>query len=326
MLRAVSLFSGCGGFDWGVQQAGVQIIWANDVDRRAAIAYQSLFPTVEFINDDICNIHHFPRADVLIGCYPCTGFSIAARRRNKSLVKRDLFANENNFLYIQYLRAVQQVQPRYIFIENVRGMAAAHKGWFLDNQINLLTEMGYRVQYKMLDASLFGVPQSRKRIFIVGVHHSVENFEYEYPTPTHGPNHANPYQTLGDTIKNREFGPDDEYLTYKFHGHYLTRNRKRSWDKPSYTIVADAHHVPLHPLGEPMRYIAKDTWELQGNENRRLSWRECMEIQGLPQHMVIDGGLEAKYRVVGNAVPPKFGQILLEPIVSFEKKSLNNYC
>jgi DNA (cytosine-5)-methyltransferase 1 len=319
MPRAVSLFSGCGGFDWGVQQAGVEIIWANDIDPRAATAYQSLFPNVDFVLNDICNIQHFPQAEVLIGCYPCTGFSVAARRRHKNLAKRDLFENENNFLYTQYLRAVQQVQPRYIFIENVRGMAAAHDGWFLKNQIDLLKAMGYRVQHQTLDASFYGVPQSRKRIFIVGVHESVVDFTYEYPQPTHGPKGTQRYKTLRDILEGQEFAADDKYLDYKFHGHYLTRQRKRGWDDPGYTVVADAHHVTLHPSGEPMRYVAKDTWELQGDVNRRLSWRECMAIQELPQHMVIDGGLEAKYRVVGNAVPPKFGQILLEPVIAFER-------
>ena len=77
-LQAVSLFSGCGGFDWGAAMAGVEIIWANDIDRSAAMAYKSLFPDVEFVLKDVQTINAFPKADIMIGCYPCTGFSIAA--------------------------------------------------------------------------------------------------------------------------------------------------------------------------------------------------------------------------------------------------------
>ena len=81
-LIAVSLFSGTGGFDYGASQAGVDVIWANDIDPHAAAAYQRLFPEVEFQAGDVRGIQEFPQADVLIGCYPCTGFSIAARRRS----------------------------------------------------------------------------------------------------------------------------------------------------------------------------------------------------------------------------------------------------
>jgi DNA (cytosine-5)-methyltransferase 1 len=112
--------------------------------------------------------------------------------------------------------------------------------------------------------------------------------------------------------------PEGEYFESSFHGHYLTRNRKRGWDESSYTIVANAHHVPLHPMGEPMRYVKMDTWELVGDENRRLSWRECAAIQGLPYNCEPSGTLIDKYRIVGNAVPPIFGEILIEPITGFE--------
>src|SRR5687767_5631634 len=77
-LTAVSLFSGCGGFDWGAVTAGVKIIWANDCDKYAAAAYKSLFPDVPFHEGDISEVEKFPEADILIGCYPCTGFSEAA--------------------------------------------------------------------------------------------------------------------------------------------------------------------------------------------------------------------------------------------------------
>ncbi|GAA5531144.1 DNA (cytosine-5-)-methyltransferase [Herpetosiphon gulosus] len=319
MPTAVSLFSGCGGFDWGAQQAGVDIIWANDVDPRAVSAYQSVFPNVPVVLDDIANINEFPQADIIIGCYPCTGFSLAARRRARGQNQRDLIQNETNFLYKQYLRAVREINPRYIFIENVRGMISANNGWFLNQQLEAFNSLGYTITYKLLDASDFGVAQTRKRIFLVGVRNDV-GFDYAFPEPTHGVG-KHPIQTLADVV-NQPFENDD-ICEYPFHGHYLTRNRKRDWNKPSYTIVADSHHVPLHPSGEPMRYLYKDTWTLQGDINRRLSWKECRAIQGLPDHMEVDGPLSAKYRVVGNAVPPTFGNILVQPVVAFEQGQMS---
>ena len=317
-LTAVSLFSGCGGFDWGVHRAGVEIIFANDIDPHAAAAYKGIFPKVDFILDDICNICEFPKADILIGCYPCTGFSVASRRRWRNSGERDLRKRSDNFLYEQFLRALSQVQPKYLFVENVRGMLSAEKGWFLRQQTDGFDSLGYEVKYKLMSAAEFGVSQSRQRVFIVGVRKDIQNFEYSFPKPTHGPKESHNYMVLQDAIGDMKEWPVGEFFDYKFHGHYLTRNRKRGWQELSYTIVADCRHVPLHPIGEPMKYIKKDTWALQGKFNRRLSWGESARIQGLPENAIPSGTLDDKYRVIGNAVPPAFGTALVKPIIEFE--------
>ena len=319
-LTAVSLFSGCGGFDWGAQQAGVETIWANDIDPQAALAYRSLLPNVHFVAGDIREVEEFPQADILIGCYPCTGFSIAARRRWQDRAERDLFANDGNFLYREFMRALRQIRPKYFFVENVKGMITAEDGWFLKAQIRNFERHGYKVKREILNAEDYGVPQSRKRMFLVGVRKEVNALNYEFPTPTHGYRRNSPYVLLRDAIGKMPIWPEGEFTTKPFHGHYLTRNRKRNWDETSFTVVAHAHHVPLHPIGDPMVNVGKDAWALQGNLNRRLSWRECVTIQGLePEALEEIVRLEDKYRVAGNAVPPTLGKILLDPIVKFEK-------
>jgi DNA (cytosine-5)-methyltransferase 1 len=141
---------------------------------------------------------------------------------------------------------------------------------------------------------------------------------YVFPSPTHGPGRGLPYKTLRTAIWDLKRWPEAEYFDYPFHGHYLTRNRKRPWDEPSYTIVADPHHVPLHPMGRPMRFVAKDEWALQGDKNRRLSWRECAAIQGLPDHIFTTGTTQNKHRIIGNAVPPAVARALIKPIVDIE--------
>lgn len=318
-LKAVSLFSGCGGFDWGASQAGIEIVWANDIDAHAAAAYQSLFPDVEFVFGDVRDVKIFPKADVLIGCYPCTGFSVGSRRKWHNRKKRDLTTNPDNYLFLEFLRAIRQVRPKYLFVENVPGMASANDGWFLEAQKDGFKKLGYRVVHKRLDAVDFGVPQNRKRIFIVGVLDESRALRYEFPEPSHGPEGKRPIKALKDVIGGWDLWPEGEYLDYPFPGHYLTRNRKRGWSEPSYTIVANAYHIPLHPMGEPMSFVEKDTWKLNGKKNRRLSWRECAALQGLPGSTAPSGGLRKKHRVVGNAVPPALGKALLEPVVEFEE-------
>lgn len=316
-LRAVSLFSGCGGFDLGARRAGVEIIWANDIDQYAATVYRRVFPGVEFVLSDVRGVKEFPEADILIGCYPCTGFSLGARRRWRGR-PRDLNANDSNHLYQEFLRALRQVRPRYLFVENVKGMVCANGGWFLERQIEGIRQLGFRVKAALLNAADYGVPQSRKRVFIVGVRIRRNWSEYSFPTPTHGPRGSKPYAVLRDTIGDMPAWPAGEFFDYPFHGHYLTRNRKRGWAEPSYTVVADAHHVPLHPSGKPMRFVGTDTWELQGRKNRRLSWRECAAIQGLPLSPFSPDCMQGNYRVIGNAVPPAVAEKLLKPVLDFE--------
>ncbi len=319
-LKAISLFSGCGGFDLGAQQAGVKIIWANDINKSAATAYKSIHPDVEFVHKDIRKIQKFPTADILIGCYPCTGFSLAARRKWKTRGDRDLKESSGNFLFMEFLRVLNQIKPKYFFVENVRGMLTAEKGWFFKQQIEGFKECGYHVEYETLNSQDYGVAQSRQRVFIVGIRNDTrEHFKYQFKQPSHGKNCKKPHKTLKDAIGKMPEWPEGDFFNGSYHGHYLTRNRKRSWDQASYTIVANAPHVPLHPLGEPMVFVKKDTWKLQGDLNRRLSWRECAVIQGFSKDTALNiESLTERYKVIGNAVPPKFGKILLEPVVKYE--------
>jgi len=315
-LTAVSLFSGCGGFDWGAAQAGIQIVWANDIEPHAAYSYRSIFPDVPFHLGDVRDIKYFPKADVLIGCYPCTGFSIAARRRWKDRKERDLMQTPGNFLYQEFLRALKQVRPDYFFVENVSGMISAKDGWFFEQQLQGFRELGFMPNVRALQAKDFGAAQERKRIFIVGVRNELyEQKPYQFPKATFGPETGRPYRTMQDVIGAMNPWPEGEFSEEAFHGHYLTRNRKRDWNQPSYTIVASADHVPLHPSGEPMVYVSKDNWALQGGVNRRLSWRECQVLQCLPRHMQFDGTLADKYKVIGNAVPPVFAKAIISAIL-----------
>lgn len=320
-MKAVSLFSGCGGFDLGLSRCGADIIWANDIDYHAASAYKSIFPNTEFIHEDISNIQTFPSADILIGCYPCTGFSLAARRKWKDRGERDLRDDPRNFLFHQFLRAIDQVKPKFIFVENVRGMLSASNGYFFEQQLKGLASRGFnQVQYKLISGEEYGLPQSRKRVFIVGIHKSVKDFKYEFPEESHGPGKKK-IKSLKDTIGNMPEWPEGEFNAGKFHGHYLTRNRKRDWSDPSFTIVAAASHIPLHPGGEPMSFVKQDTWQLNGEFNRRLSWRECAAIQGLPKRLEVDASLTGKYKVVGNAVPPLLAKKVSMPVIEYALKA-----
>ncbi len=126
-LTAISLFSGCGGFDFGAAQAGIDFLWANDIDPVAGSAYRSIFPDVDFHVGDVRDVRSFPKADVLIGCYPCTGFSLGARRRWKDRTERDLTAIKGNFLYLEFLRVLAQSRPKYFLWKMCAGCSPRSK-------------------------------------------------------------------------------------------------------------------------------------------------------------------------------------------------------
>ncbi len=174
-VTAVSLFSGCGGFDLGAKRAGVCVLWANDINRHAAATYQKYLPEVEFRLGDIRTIEKcvIPQADLLIGCYPCQGFSAAAWRRWRTRDQRDLFANVDNFLFLEFVKAIPYVKPKFVFIENVQGLRSSAQGWFFQAQKEVLEKAGYTVFNTRLNTKHYGLAQSRNRIFIVGVEKSL---------------------------------------------------------------------------------------------------------------------------------------------------------
>lgn len=292
-LATISLFSGCGGFDLGVMMAGHEVIWANDISLNAADTYRKNFPNIEFIPKNVRMVKEFPDADLVVGCYPCQGFSMGGNR---------LKDDRRNMLYLEFLRCLRQVQPRFFVAENVGGMKKLYNGRFLHNQLKVYSEAGYKVKHKLLNAKHYGVPQERKRIFIVGVREDI-NFEYKFPEPTHGPG-LGEYVTLRDAIGDLPPWPEGEYYNGDFPWYYLSRNRKRGWEGVSYCIIANWRHVPLHPLGKPMRYIGPDKWELPKGRHRRLSYRECARLQTFPDWFEVTGSLRSKYAQIGNAVPP----------------------
>lgn len=296
MPTAVSLFSGCGGSDLGLTQAGFDVIWANDKLKYAAEVHRRNFPDTEFETGDIASVKSFPAADLLVGCYPCQGFSQAGSR----------IADKNiNYLYREFDRALRAIKPKAFIVENVSGMQRADLRHLLKNQLTRFRLAGYRVVYKVLNAMDYGVAQFRQRIFIVGIRSDL-GLQYAFPTPTHGPDNGG-YVTLRDVIGHLPEWPEGEFFDDKFHWYYLSRNRYRGWDQVSRTIVAKARHIPLHPVSPPLRRIHTDSWVFESNlPARRLSFREAALIQGFPESFEFPDTvtLTTKYTVIGNAVPP----------------------
>lgn len=297
MPTAVSLFSGCGGSDAGLHNAGFNILMANDVLPYAAEVYKTNLPETDYIVGDIRDIRSFPDSDILVGCYPCQGFSQGGARKPNSGI---------NFLYREFDRALRQIKPKAFIVENVSGMRRKDNQKLFENQLIRFRLAGYRVKFQELNAKHYGVAQDRRRVFFVGIRSDIDA-EYEFPKPTHGPGCDNPYVTLRDAIGDLPAWPEGEFWIEPFHWYYLSRNRRCEWHEQSKTIVSHPRHMPLHPISPALKKNGADEWTFTTNEPaRRFSYREAFRLQGFDRNLMLPdtAPLRMKYKVVGNAVPP----------------------
>jgi DNA (cytosine-5)-methyltransferase 1 len=302
--RAISLFSGCGGSDLALQRSGYEIVWANDIWQPACETYRDNIHNPRIKTGDIARFNKFPKADLLVGCYPCQGYSQGGKRKwNDSI----------NFLYREFDRVLRKVKPKAFIVENVNGMVYGESRSLLDNQIFRYRLAGYRVKWQVLNARDFGVAQHRRRVFLVGIR-SDFNVKYDFPKPTHGLRRR--CLTQRDVIGHLPRWPKGEFNTESFHWYYLSRKRRFSWGKQSPCIVGHWRHVPLHPLSPPLKRIDTDHWKFtRRGRARRLSFRECALLQGFPRSFKWKRGkVRERFQMIGNAVPPPLFEAVVKAL------------
>lgn len=175
-FRVVSLFSGAGGMDLGFEKAGFDIVWANDFFKEAVESYKKNV-SKNVVYGDITKIDssEIPDdIDLVIGGFPCQGFSVANTKRSMK--------DERNFLYKEMLRVIKDKNPKFFVAENVKGLLSMEKGKVFEMIKKDFESLGYKVDAKLLNAAEYGVPQARERLVIIGNRLGIEN---PFPTPTH---------------------------------------------------------------------------------------------------------------------------------------------
>jgi len=360
-FNIVSLFSGAGGLDLGAELAGLvsvlgeeeamkhffeskksfdqvreksifHTIYTNDMFKEANESYKLNFPK-HFVQHqkDIRKVAKFPECQLIIGGFPCPGFSEAGPR---------LIDDERNFLYIHFIRALTQSQPEFFIAENVKGMMNLGKGEVLKQIIEDFSNAGYTVTAHLVNSRDYGVPQLRERVFLIGVHkNKIENkygYSYQLPESTHGDisglfHDKKPFVTLKEAIGDLENNPG-HFFKGDYSTIYMSRNRKKNWSEQSFTIQASGRQAPQHPGGEPMTKVGHNKWQFNGRSNRRLSVKEISRIQTFPDwYTFSDGGnrainkngrLDKIYKQIGNAVPVLLARAVVQPISDFIYDSL----
>jgi len=312
-MKIVSFFAGAGGLDLGFEQAGFKVVWANEYDKDIWATYEKNHKNTVLDKRSIVNIEatDVPECDGIIGGPPCQSWSEAGALRG--------IKDKRGQLFYDFIRILEAKQPKFFLAENVSGMLSVRHKDALSNIKDMFKNagIGYDLSFKMLNASDFGVPQDRKRVFFIGIRKDL-GLNYTFPMPLS--NKIDLKEAIGD-LRNSEMPAlpynktngtnckflNHEYMIGGYSSMFMSRNRVRAWDEQSFTIQAGGRHAPLHPQAPKMNFIEQNKREfVKGSEElyRRLSVRECARIQTFPDDFeFVYSHVAAGYKMIGNAVP-----------------------
>ena len=292
----------------GFKMAGHEIIWANDLYEDAVETYKHNLSN-HIVCEDISRIdtENIPDCDIIIGGFPCQGFSVANMKRNES--------DERNALYKQLIRVIKAKKPKFFLAENVKGLTNLAKGTVFKMILSDFSAIGYKVSYQVLNAADYGVPQTRQRVIIVGVRNDI-NFEYIFPAPTHskdGENGLPHWISVGEAmsvIPDPDLPndlPNHDYSKYKLQFNGYLGHRALDPEKPAPTVTARGDNkggvvILPHPTAQ-----------------RRMSCRELATVQSFPLDYKFFGNRSSVYRQIGNAVPPLLGYAVANVFNQYER-------
>lgn len=323
-MKIVSFFAGAGGLDLGFQKGGFDVIWANEYDKEIWETYEKnhLHTTLDKRSIVDINSDEVPDCDGIIGGPPCQSWSEAGSKRG--------ITDKRGQLFYEFMRILADKQPKFFLAENVSGMLLPAHKIALENIQEMFKDCGYELSFKLLNASDYGIPQDRNRVFFVGYRKDL-GLKFEFPMPQTPITKITLEKAISD-LKNtalpaangnlangaRCVVPNHEYMTGGFSSIFMSRNRVRSWDEASFTIQAGGRHAPIHPQAPKMTFIEQNVREfVKGKEDlyRRLSVRECARIQTFPDNFIFHyKSVVAGYKMIGNAVPIRLAQILASKI------------
>ena len=303
MFRTVALFAGCGGLDLGFENAGFNIIWANDNNKKVEKTYKYNHKNTELIIKNLVEIksEDIPQCDIIIGGPPCQSWSLAGAMKGKE--------DSRGQLFYEYVRVIKDKRPMVFVAENVKGIISKAHIKSFNEIVDMFKEAGYTVTYKLVNAKNYGVPQDRERVFIVGVRNDLK-VSYEFPEPT---NNESNYVTLESAIGDLRDNPG-EWMEGSFSPIFMSRNRRRSWNEVAFTVQASGRQTQIHPDSAEMEKVDKDKWQFKDDSSmkvRRMSVRECARIQTFPDDFEFLGApINENYKMIGNAVPVKLAEAI----------------
>ena len=338
----VDLFSGTGGSTLGFVKAGFKLIGALDNYIHAIETFRHYFD----LEPKMADARNFDfkawarelgDVDVFVGCPPCQGFS-----RIKNMFNPLCPPDSRNDLIFVYAEAVKKIKPKVFVFENVGWMIKAYGGKYFNTLLRILKKLGYNVDWKVMDARDYGVPQRRYRLIVIGVCKGKPVF----PKPTHGNpkmivKTLKPWRTVRDAINDLPpLGPGEEdpsvpnHITKKLPEKWLRliraipKNGGSRKDAPfEFWLPCHKRHKGYHDVfgrlawDRPSNTITTGCWDpskgrfVHPEQDRGLSLRECARLQTFPDDFIFYGPPTAVARQIGNALPPLLAEAIAKNIM-----------
>lgn len=358
-INAISFFSGAMGMDIGLEKSGINILLACEMNKFCRKTIKTNKPDIGLIGDiwkydiseiiDYAHLRNHQEIDLIVGGPPCQAFSTAGHRKG--------LEDQRGNALLRYIEIIEQIQPTYMVLENVRGLLSASipgelPGSIINYIITRLQNIGYGVSFNLYNSANYGTPQIRERVIIIA-HKGGD--ELPYLVPTHSQNNLYDlpkWKTFKDAVyglksdeqdyinfpekrikyykmltsgqnwKNLPINLQKEALGNAFYsgGGKTGFLRRLDWDKPSPTLLTNPT-MPATDLAHP-------------TENRPLSIQEYKRLQEFPDDWIICGPIKEQYRQIGNAVPIGLGQAIgsllmqhkyNEPIIEYPNFPYSRY-
>lgn len=300
-LKCASFFAGVGGIDKGFELAGFETVYANEFDKNAATTYKANFPNVQLDPRDIRDLDEskdIPDFDIMLAGFPCQAFSVAGYRQG--------FEDEKGRgnLFFDLLRIIKKKKPKVIFLENVKNLVAHDNGNTFNIISSSLESLGYHVKPMVLNASNYGnTPQTRERIYLVCFKNKSHYKNFEFPKPIKLEKSLQDVIDFDNDQENRFYYTEscsfyeqlNENITrsdtcYQWRRVYVRENKSNLCPTLTANMGTGGHNVPLI--------------RTHNGKIRKLTPRECYNIQGFPDDFVLPDTLcnGALYKQAGNSV------------------------
>jgi len=326
--KCIELFAGAGGLALGLEKAGFEEIGLIEIDKNACDTLRLNRPNwnvieediVEFSKKDLLKEFNLEKGelDLLSGGYPCQSFSYAGKRLGMDDIRGTMF-----YYYAEFLK---QLQPKMFLAENVKGLTTHDGGKTMQTMLNVFKELGYEVEWKVLDAWNYGVAEKRQRVVIIGIRNDLKDkIKFEYPKPhdykpvlkdvlknvpnSEGAKYPEKKKKVFDLVPPGGYWkdlPDDVARDYMKSCYFMGGGRtgiarRLSWNEPSLTLTCS-----------PMM---KQTDRCHPDESRPFTTREYARIQSFPDDWSFAGKMNDVYKQIGNAVPVELARNVGEAII-----------
>lgn len=308
---AIELFAGAGGTALGMENAGISHLLLNEYDKNCVSTLKTNRPGWNLLHEDVAKVDFKEwegKADIIQGGFPCQAFSYAGKKLG--------FEDVRGTLFFEFARCISEVKPKIAIGENVKGLLRHDNGRTLQAMVDILGELGYRVQYRVVRSQYLDVPQKRERLIIIAIRNDL-NMPFIFPLekdytisleealkdcPTsEGYEYSEKKRKIMELIPPGGYWRDlpvnlqKSYMGASFYmgGGKTGMARRLSWDEPSLTLTCNPGQ--------------KQTERCHPSETRPLTVREYARIQTFPDDWKFEGSVASQYKQIGNAVPVNLG-------------------